>query len=178
MSSDWSWRVPSIVQAGFPIVQIVFWWFVPESPRYDASSALNLPLNLLINGDMLMLYRWLIANGRSDEAEKTLARYHTGGDTSHPLIRFEMAEIAHAIEMEKQASKTRYSALIETPGNRKRTFIAVCVGSFAQWNVRSLNKREYSRKLLNDWNRVSLSCHTISPSFSTPSASRIPTLRP
>lgn len=33
--SDWSWRVPSILQAGFPIVQILFWSFVPESPRYN-----------------------------------------------------------------------------------------------------------------------------------------------
>jgi MFS family permease len=32
-SSDWSWRVPSIIQAGFPIVQILLWWLVPESPR-------------------------------------------------------------------------------------------------------------------------------------------------
>lgn len=31
--SDWSWRVPSILQAGFPILQILFWWVVPESPR-------------------------------------------------------------------------------------------------------------------------------------------------
>lgn len=31
--STWSWRIPSIIQAGFPIMQICFWWFVPESPR-------------------------------------------------------------------------------------------------------------------------------------------------
>lgn len=32
--SEWSWRVPSIIQAGFPIVQIILWSFLPESPRY------------------------------------------------------------------------------------------------------------------------------------------------
>lgn len=32
-NSDWAWRGPSIVQAGYPFIQIVFWWFVPESPR-------------------------------------------------------------------------------------------------------------------------------------------------
>lgn len=32
-NSEWSWRVPSIVQAGFPIIQILFLYFVPESPR-------------------------------------------------------------------------------------------------------------------------------------------------
>ncbi|KAF2491808.1 general substrate transporter [Lophium mytilinum] len=110
VESTWSWRIPSIVQAGFPIVQLVFWWFVPESPR------------------------WLIANGRLEEAKAILARFHTGGDATHPLITFEMSEIERTIEMERIASKTSWKTLIATPGNRKRTLIAVCVGSFAQWN--------------------------------------------
>ncbi|KAJ5621367.1 hypothetical protein N7528_006150 [Penicillium herquei] len=109
-SSNWSWRVPSIVQAGFPLIQLIFWCFVPESPR------------------------WLIANGRKEEAEVLLARFHTDGDTSHPLIQFEMAEIGRTIEMESLATETKWSTLVKTPGNRKRTFIAVCVGAFAQWN--------------------------------------------
>ncbi|KAL1885440.1 hypothetical protein Plec18167_000934 [Paecilomyces lecythidis] len=109
-NSDWSWRVPSIIQAAFPIVQILFWYFVPESPR------------------------WLIANGKPKAAEELLARFHTAGDISHPLIQFEMTEIAQTIEMETQAAATKWSTLIKTPGNRKRTFIAVCVGAFAQWN--------------------------------------------
>lgn len=32
-TSDWAWRGPSIVQGGYPVIQIIFWWFVPESPR-------------------------------------------------------------------------------------------------------------------------------------------------
>ncbi|KAJ5707381.1 hypothetical protein N7488_007182 [Penicillium malachiteum] len=109
-SSNWSWRVPSIVQAGFPLIQLLFWCFVPESPR------------------------WLIANGRKEEAEVLLARFHTDADTSHPLIQFEMAEIGRTIEMESLAAETKWSTLVKTPGNRKRTFIDVCVGAFAQWN--------------------------------------------
>lgn len=46
-----------------------------------------------------------------------------------------MAEIGRTIEMENQAAQTKWSTLVKTPGNRKRTFIAVCVGVFAQWNV-------------------------------------------
>jgi hypothetical protein len=46
-----------------------------------------------------------------------------------------MAEIVRTIEMESQAAETKWSTLVKTPGNRKRTFIAVCVGAFAQWNV-------------------------------------------
>ncbi|OJJ40188.1 hypothetical protein ASPWEDRAFT_55674 [Aspergillus wentii DTO 134E9] len=111
LSSDWTWRVPSIVQAGFPIVQILFFWAVPESPR------------------------WLIANNRPTEAKHLLAKYHTAGDESHPLIRFEMDEITRTISIEQYAAQeTKWSSLVSTPGNRKRTFIAVCVGCFAQWN--------------------------------------------
>lgn len=46
-----------------------------------------------------------------------------------------MIEIVQTIEMENTASEMRWTALAETPGNRKRTFIAVSVGAFAQWNV-------------------------------------------
>lgn len=46
-----------------------------------------------------------------------------------------MAEIVQTIEMESTASEMRWTSLVTTPGNRKRTFIAVCVGAFAQWNV-------------------------------------------
>lgn len=45
-----------------------------------------------------------------------------------------MEEIGRTIEMEKAASETKWVSLINTPGNRRRTLIAVCVGSFAQWN--------------------------------------------
>lgn len=79
--------------------------------------------------------RWLIANGRKKEAERLLTRFHTAGDATHPLIQFEMAEITQTIELESLASETPWSALVKSPGNRKRTFIAVCVGAFAQWNV-------------------------------------------
>jgi hypothetical protein len=124
--SDWAWRAPSILQAAYPIIQLCFFWFVPESPR------------------------WLIANGKIAKAREILARYHTGGDSSHMLIEFEMAEISAAIEAEQAAAETKWSSLVSTPGNRKRTckcppfqkasqalmtvVIVVCVGAFAQWN--------------------------------------------
>ncbi|KAL4804988.1 general substrate transporter [Aspergillus unguis] len=110
LDSDWTWRAPSIVQAGFPLLQVLLFWAIPESPR------------------------WLVSKGRTEEARELLARHHTAGEHEHPLIQFEMAEIVRTIEMEEQAAETGWSALVQTPGNRKRTFIAVCIGAFAQWN--------------------------------------------
>lgn len=107
-NNDWAWRAPSVLQAAYPIIQIIFFWWLPESPR------------------------WLIANGKIEQARTILAKYHTGGDANHELIEFEMTEIERAIEMEKQASATKWSSLVSTPGNRKRTIIAICVGAFAR----------------------------------------------
>ena len=32
---NWSWRIPTILQAGYPLIQLAFFWALPESPRYD-----------------------------------------------------------------------------------------------------------------------------------------------
>lgn len=105
-----SWRVPSAVQAGFPLVQVAFIWWLPESPR------------------------WLVAQDRNREAGEILKRYHDPHTENSPLVNRELAEIVQSIQNERAAKSTGWSALVSTPGNRKRTFIAVCTGIFAQWN--------------------------------------------
>ncbi|RAK88553.1 general substrate transporter [Aspergillus costaricaensis CBS 115574] len=114
LSSSWSWRVPSILQAGYPLVQLAFLYWVPESPR------------------------WLVAQNKIEEATDILKRYHAGqeepDEEPSPLVAMEVAEITIAIELEKSIEGSRWSALMATPGNRKRIIIAICVGTFAQWN--------------------------------------------
>lgn len=119
-ADTWAWRIPSIVQAGLPLVQLLFWWTLPESPR------------------------WLIANDRADEAAAILSRYHSGqtrdiflseGHAYTPLVELEISEIVQTLQMEKDGNRTiSWISLVADPGNRKRTLIAVCVGTFAQWN--------------------------------------------
>ncbi|KAJ4258978.1 hypothetical protein NW762_008066 [Fusarium torreyae] len=105
-----SWRLPSALQAGFPLIQIIFFWQVPESPR------------------------WLVAQERTQEASEILRKYHDPSTANSPLVSLELAEIIETIHKEKTAETTGWSALVSTPGNRKRTFIAVCTGLMAQWN--------------------------------------------
>ncbi|KAI9163591.1 Lactose permease [Paramyrothecium foliicola] len=105
-----SWRLPSALQAGFPLVQLVFLFWVPESPR------------------------WLVAHNRHQEAAAILIKYHDPTTVDSPLVTREMAEIVQSIQHEQAAETTGWSALLSTPGNRKRTFIAVCTGAMAQWN--------------------------------------------
>ena len=109
-ASTWSWRIPTILQACYPLIQLIFLYFVPESPR------------------------WLVSKDRSAEALHILAEYHAAGNAQSPLVIRELSEISETIRMEQEANSTGWGALIATPGNRKRLFIAVCLGAFAQWN--------------------------------------------
>ncbi|KAI1367890.1 hexose transporter [Xylaria arbuscula] len=110
--STWSWRIPSILQAGFPIVQLIFFYWVPESPR------------------------WLVSKDRTAEATDIISRYHAPqqGTSESPLVRYQLDQIIQTLKQEKIASSTGWSALVSTPGNRKRTLIAFLVGFMAQWN--------------------------------------------
>lgn len=107
---SWAWRIPSILQGAFPVIQLTFLYFVPESPR------------------------WLVSKGRVDEAREILVKFHAGGDEESPLVKTELLEISAALEMESTANQSTWKALIATPGNRKRTFIAVTMGVFSQWS--------------------------------------------
>lgn len=72
--SSWSWRIPSLLQAAFPLIQLLFIWFVPESPR------------------------WLVGQRRYEEARAILVEHHTAGDSESPLVDFQMAEIKSSID--------------------------------------------------------------------------------
>lgn len=80
------------------------------------------------------MFRWLVAQERTEEARDILTKYHAGSDVDSPLVGREIAEIVQAIGYEKETASVKWSTLISTSGNRKRLFIAVCLGAFAQWN--------------------------------------------
>ncbi|TIA58889.1 putative hexose transporter [Aureobasidium pullulans] len=81
--SDWSWRLPSLLQCTFSIIISIAIFFTPESPR------------------------WLISKDRSEEALDIIAKYHSvNGDRDDKLVQLEYNEIVAAIKMDQEANRT------------------------------------------------------------------------
>ena len=79
--------------------------------------------------------RWQFSKDRVDDARAFLIKHHAGGDENDPLVAFELSEIQGTLEMERQAAATTsYADMLKTPGNRRRLFISITLGVFAQWN--------------------------------------------
>jgi MFS family permease len=111
LGSNWTWRIPSLLQIAVPVLMLPFFITCPESPR------------------------WLIAAGRVEEARKIFVKYHAGGDERSPLVEFEMAEVEQALSLERSAkNQASYSYMFRTKGNRHRLFITVTMGIFGQWD--------------------------------------------
>lgn len=108
--TDWGWRIPSLLQVAPPLAQIIFVFFLPESPR------------------------WLVSKDRSDEAMKILVDYHAEGDRDSELVRAEMAQIQTAILVETGQSKKSWLGLVATVGMRRRLLTTCMLGLFTQWS--------------------------------------------
>ncbi|KAJ4320649.1 hypothetical protein N0V94_003297 [Neodidymelliopsis sp. IMI 364377] len=114
IQSDWSWRLPSILQAIPSLIQIGFAFTVPESPR------------------------WLVSKDRSEEALNILIKYHAEGDASAELPHVELAEIQKALEIENESRSRGWGELFQTKGMRHRSLVAAALGLFVQFSGNNL----------------------------------------
>ncbi|OAA67802.1 General substrate transporter [Akanthomyces lecanii RCEF 1005] len=114
IQSEWSWRLPSLLQVVPSLIQLVLSFFAPESPR------------------------WLIYQNRTSEAIDMLAKYHADGDHNSLLVRVQVAEIELALAQEKQQKAMKWSEFVRTPGNRRRLLILIFVGYATQWSGNGL----------------------------------------
>ncbi|KFY08543.1 hypothetical protein V492_06138 [Pseudogymnoascus sp. VKM F-4246] len=114
ITTDWSWRVPSILQICPSILQIAFVFMLPESPR------------------------WLISKDRDDEAFAVLVKYHAEGDVDSVFAKAEMAQIKSTIKLELENSKHSWLNMLSTAGMRRRVFISSMLGLFTQMSGNTL----------------------------------------
>jgi len=108
LTTNWSWRIPSLLQGFFPAIQLIIAFFGPESPR------------------------WLIDKGRDKEAIDFFVKYHAHGDADHPIVQFEMAEIAATIEEEKLQKVGSWLTWFSSKAMLHRLFLALAVPAFQQ----------------------------------------------
>ena len=107
---DWSWRAPTLVM-GFPsLLQLIFIWTVPESPR------------------------WYIARGKVEKAHQILAKCHANGNLDDEVVQLELKEIRDTLKLEQEFESTGWTELWRTKGNRHRLVILISAGFFSQWS--------------------------------------------
>lgn len=109
IDSSWSWRIPSLLQGVPAVIQLLFIWFVPESPR------------------------WLISRGNGAEAKRILVKYHANGDENNPIVDIEYSQIKEAILQDTQYKRQgSYLDLIREKPNRRRLIIVTFCGLFLE----------------------------------------------
>ncbi|PVI02833.1 general substrate transporter [Periconia macrospinosa] len=113
LCNDWSWRIPSLLQAAPALVPMATIFFLPESPR------------------------WLIANGKAEDAKAMLIKWHANGNANDELVNLEFRQMKATIEAEV-LNASGWKELFTSPGNRRRLFIITCLGCFSQWSGNGL----------------------------------------
>lgn len=76
IDSNLAWQIPVILQAFACVIAMVGVFFIPESPRF------------------------LMANGREDEAIELLVKYHGNGDPRSKLVALEVEEMRAGIRQD------------------------------------------------------------------------------
>ncbi|CAH0043352.1 unnamed protein product [Clonostachys solani] len=111
--SAWAWRLPTLLQALPACIQMVFVWFLDESPR------------------------WLFYKDRTDEALNILIKHHGNGQLDD-LVQAEYWEMKETLQAEQEGEKQSISLFIKTPANRRRLAILVTLAVFGQWSGNGL----------------------------------------
>ncbi|KAF4976233.1 hypothetical protein FZEAL_7071 [Fusarium zealandicum] len=112
IQSNWSWRIPYIIQAVPAVVIVSTVWFLPESPR------------------------WLFAKNKGDLATQILVKYHGNGNPDSALVHLECLEIKNSLEAEAELTNGKwwdYKVLVKTRANRYRMWILFLVTVFNQF---------------------------------------------
>ncbi|WVR07897.1 hypothetical protein IAU60_004940 [Kwoniella sp. DSM 27419] len=115
LDSNLSWQLPLILQAFACVIAMIGVWFIPESPRY------------------------LMANGREEEAVDFLVKYHGNGDRGSKLVILEIEEMRENIKMDGiDKVWWDYRPLFATHSGRWRISQVLMISVFGQFSGNGL----------------------------------------
>ncbi|CAJ2505361.1 Uu.00g127550.m01.CDS01 [Anthostomella pinea] len=115
IDSNWSWRIPLIVQGAACIFVMFAVFFIPESPRF------------------------LIANGHDGKAMDFLAKYHGNGDRNSRLVLLEIEEMRENIRTDGIDKRPwDYRPLALTHNGRWRMAQVLMISIFGQFSGNGL----------------------------------------
>jgi sugar porter (SP) family MFS transporter len=116
INSDYSWRIPLILQCFTCLLVLASLWFMPESPRY------------------------LMSKDQEDRAIGILAKYHGNGSPDARLVALEVEEIRENLRLDREFASNIYDwrPLFSTHNTRWRTLQACMMGLFGQFSGNGL----------------------------------------
>ncbi|KAI1052499.1 hypothetical protein LB507_007495 [Fusarium sp. FIESC RH6] len=113
LTSDWSWRIPIIVQVVPGAIILLGAWFIPESPR------------------------WLMGHNKEEQARAVLIKYHGDGNPESAVVKLELDEMRASIEYQAEIEASQkwwdYRMLVDNRENLRRVYLLFLVAIFSQF---------------------------------------------
>ncbi|KAL5361249.1 putative transporter [Aspergillus floccosus] len=112
LASNWSWRIPVIIQAVPSVIVLVAAFLMPESPR------------------------WQFAHNKAERGRQMLVKYHGFGNEDSALVAYECAEIEQDIQTEAENGARRwwdYRVLFASRDMLYRMWLLFLVCVFSQF---------------------------------------------
>lgn len=113
LSGNTKWRLPLWLQLLCPGIVVLGGYFLPESPR------------------------WLVAQGRINEARDFIIEHHANGDASHPIVGIEMQEIEDSlVEVRARSAWACFDlrTLVKSRSRLYRVMLVITMAWFGQFS--------------------------------------------
>lgn len=113
MTTNWSWRIPIILQVVPGSIVIICVWFIPESPR------------------------WLMSHNKTEQARAVLVKYHGNNNEDSAVVKLELEEMHASIEYQREIEEGQkwwdYRMLVDNKQNLYRMYLVFLVAVFSQF---------------------------------------------
>jgi hypothetical protein len=115
--STWTWRIPSLIQAGVPLFQLAVSPWLVESPR------------------------WLVGKGRTAEARAIFVKFHGAGDENSPLVDHEMKQVQEYLLADAEVASLKWSKVRAARDLCLKFSYAACDRKLTAYTMHSSGRR-------------------------------------